>query len=124
MAGGWTVSRCDSWLLALGSCLLAFPSARSLDSLLSGNLSVTNCFSTAGRPPPSVIWMKDGVIIDDSFTTVNDRSLGFVVENELLMKHLSRSDIDSVISCEAINSNLTSRTSATVSLDLSCKFSL
>ena len=78
--------------------------------------------STVGRPPPSVIWMKDGVIIDDSFTTVNDRSLGFVVENELLMKHLSRSDIDSVLSCEAINSNLTSRTSATVSLDLSCKF--
>lgn len=75
----------------------------------------------SGRPLPQVHWVKDGLVIDDTYTTINDHSLGFVIENEILIKNLSRSDLNSVLSCEAINSNLTSRTSASVSLDLSCK---
>lgn len=76
----------------------------------------------SGRPLPQVHWVKDGLVIDDTYTTINDHSLGFVIENEILIKNLSRSDLNSVLSCEAINSNLTSRTSASVSLDLSCKW--
>jgi len=77
----------------------------------------------SGRPLPQVHWVKDGVVIDDTYTTINDRSLGFVIENEIVIKNLSRSDLNSVLSCEAINSNLTSRTTASVRLDFGCEYS-
>lgn len=76
---------------------------------------------TTGRPPPSLYWFKDGILVDESFVTINDLSLGFVVENELLIRKLDRDHLNSKISCEAINNNLTSRSSATITLDINCE---
>lgn len=41
------------------------------------------------------------LVIDDTFVTINERSFGFVVENELLLKNLSRADVNSVLECQA-----------------------
>lgn len=87
------------------------------------------CRAEGGRPPPVVYWFKGGPeeteVFDDSFQVLNEGMKGtsssLVVENSLRLEKISRGDLNSVLTCKAISSNLSSTTTAQVSLDIACE---
>ena len=71
----------------------------------------------SGRPSPSVIWLRDGAVIDDTFQIRSGGS----VKNDLLLRGFSREDLDSQLSCQAFNNNLTAPKVRSVQIDLNRK---
>ena len=95
---------------------------------------------------PSLVWLKNGILIDDSYSirSITDHVPGHssassfnvtspssssssssgsnpVVVNELLLSSLQRSDLFSIFSCRAWNSNLTTSVTSSVTLDMNLK---
>ena len=67
------------------------------------------------------------MIIDDTYSFINNsdthnqHSLSSFTVNELELKNLERSDLNSVLECQAFNNNISSPVSSSVVLDINCK---
>ncbi|RWS31768.1 nephrin-like protein, partial [Leptotrombidium deliense] len=99
------------------------------------------CEAYGGIPSPSLIWLRDGVVIDDSYTLTKINNNGNTTSpslplsssasslsavstlavNDLLLSNLGRSDLFSVLTCQASNTNLSNPVSTSVSLDINLK---
>lgn len=72
----------------------------------------------SGRPTPSVWWYRGSMMVDDVMEAVSDES----VSNTFSMQDLSREHLFMVLTCRAFTHNLTEDVTASVKLDLKCKF--
>ncbi|OTF69009.1 hypothetical protein BLA29_014284, partial [Euroglyphus maynei] len=70
------------------------------------------------KPSPSVNWYQANRLIDSTYT-IGPHGL---VRNELNIRNLNRSDFMSILTCRALNNNVTEPISATVILDMNRKF--
>ena len=75
------------------------------------------CEAEGGNPTPTLVWLKDGSLLDDSWSVTPQG----IIRNELVITRLRRSDLMSHLTCQALNSNLTKPTIATITLDLNCE---
>lgn len=83
-----------------------------------GQAVEVQCLVVGGRPSPAVTWWRDHQIVDDSFAQLSE----FKVENVLRLPSLRRSDLDSILTCQAGNSNSSQPVSTSVKLDLTCEW--
>ena len=78
------------------------------------------CDALGGRPQPVVTWWRDHALMDDTFSTLPG---GYKVENELVISDLKRSDLHSILTCQAANNNISVPVSTSVKLDMNCEYS-
>lgn len=71
-----------------------------------------------GQPTPSVTWWRESVLLDDTYDILNDD----VIRNELLISSLQRHDLMAVFTCQASNNNVSVPSSASVTVDMNCKY--
>ncbi|KAI1278420.1 Neural cell adhesion molecule 1 [Halotydeus destructor] len=92
-----------------------------------GSNLVLKCRAEGGRPPPLLYWFKDGAQIDDTFEVINDGLAGglvrpnLIVENQVVIRNVVRSDLNSVLTCKAFSDN---STQLSVPLDISTSATL
>ena len=79
----------------------------------------SNVLFLAGRPTPRVTWWRDHALLDDVSEMV-DEAAG-VVTNELRLVQLRRSDLHSILTCQASNNNISVPASTSVKLDMHCE---
>ncbi|XP_068081758.1 neural cell adhesion molecule 2 [Anabrus simplex] len=72
------------------------------------------CRVIGGKPEPTVRWLVNGVLVDDEY----EHNAGDVIENRLVWPSVSRTDLNSVFSCQAINTVLTEPRETSLVLDL------
>ena len=75
------------------------------------------CDALGGRPQPVVTWWRDHALMDDSYQMLG----GYKVTNELVIDNLKRSDLHSILTCQAANNNISVPVSTSVKLDMNCK---
>lgn len=75
------------------------------------------CLS-AGQPTPSVTWWRESVLLDDTYDIMSNG----VIRNELLISSLQRHDLMGVFTCQASNNNVSVPSSASVTVDMNCKY--
>lgn len=73
----------------------------------------------SGRPEPSVRWWRNGSLIDSTDRTTSFKN---VRTNELLVRNLQREDQHARYTCMATNNNISQPVSATVSIEIYCKY--
>ena len=84
---------------------------------LGDSVSV-ECVVLGGQPSPAVTWWRDHQIVDDS----SEQTAAGRVSNILTIPALQRSDLHSILTCQARNSNTSAVSIATsVKLDMTCK---
>ncbi|XP_074593781.1 protein turtle-like isoform X2 [Brevipalpus obovatus] len=89
----------------------------SVSSYGEGSSLSVRCNAYGGKPPPAVHWYSDGTLKDDSFTTqITDN--GLITSNEMTISPLNRSNLNKVITCQAINTNLTRPITKSFTLDI------
>lgn len=71
-------------------------------------------FFFIGRPQPEVRWMVNGVLVDDQY----EHNTGDVIENRLLWPSIQRTDLNSIFTCQAINTQLVEPRENSYILDL------
>lgn len=76
------------------------------------------CRVVGGKPEPTVRWLVNGVLVDDEY----EHNAGDVIENRLTWPSVSRQDLKSIFTCQAINTILTEPKEAIVVLDLYRKY--
>lgn len=76
------------------------------------------CRTVGGHPEPRVRWLVNGVLVDDEY----EHNAGDVIENRLTWPAVARRDLDSVFTCQAVNTMLTEPKDAIVTLDLHCEY--
>jgi len=79
---------------------------------------ISTQMSIAGNPPARVIWYRNGELWDSSFRVFPNGT----VSNSVSLSLLRRSDVNTILSCEASNNNITNAASAFVIVDLLRKF--
>ena len=79
-----------------------------------GEAVMIKCLVVGGRPSPEVTWWRDHHLVDDSFSQISE----FKVENLLTLPSLRRSDVDSILTCQAKNNNNSVPVSTSVKLDM------
>ena len=62
-------------------------------------------------------WWRDHALLDST----DSNQASFKTENELSLKDLKRSDLHSILTCQASNNNISVPVSTSVKLDMSCK---
>ena len=82
--------------------------------IASTNVKIDAILYGLGKPLPQLVWWRNGEIIDDTFVTTSENT----VHNDLLIRKLSRHDLNATLTCQASNSNLTQSMSSSVSIDL------
>lgn len=75
-------------------------------------------FSAAGRPTPTVRWLVNGLIVDEQI----EQSTGDLNENRLMWPSVQRSDLNSIFTCQALNTQLVEPRESSYVLDLHRKF--
>lgn len=68
----------------------------------------------SGNPPPSVVWLKNGEVIDPD---CEHKSID-LTENRLTWRSVSRQDLKTDLTCQASNTELMEPREASVKLDL------
>lgn len=71
-----------------------------------------------GRPQPEVRWLINGLPVDDQY----EHNSGDVIENRLLWPAIQRSDLNSIFTCQALNTDLVEPKETSFVLDMHCKF--
>jgi hypothetical protein len=71
----------------------------------------------AGRPSPEVRWLINGLQVDDQ----TEHSSGDVIENRLLWPSVQRSDLNSIFTCQALNTKLVEPKETSFVLDMNRK---
>lgn len=79
-----------------------------------GDEVALKCISTGGNPSPKVSWWRDHALLDDISEEVTK---GEVVNNLRLLR-LTRTDLHSILTCQASNNNLSVPVSTSVKLDM------
>lgn len=74
-------------------------------------------FNNLGNPPPVLRWYKNNQSIDESYSLSSNN---LTVYNDLVLNRLTRSDLNSILTCEA-NNNITKPIKSSVSIDINCK---
>jgi hypothetical protein len=77
-------------------------------------------FRFIGKPLPSVKWFLNLTMIDDNYSVKTNQNIT-IVENELILKRLTRNQLFSSLKCLSSNSNLTQSISQTITIDINCK---
>ncbi|XP_055603399.1 nephrin [Uranotaenia lowii] len=72
------------------------------------------CISSGGIPTPKVTWWKEHALLDDSFMVLPDGT----VKNVLYLEKLTRSDLNSIYTCQASNGHVVPPLSTAVKLDM------
>lgn len=72
----------------------------------------------AGRPQPEVRWLVNGLLVDDQY----EHNSGDVIENRLLWPSVQRTDLNSVFTCQAVNTLLVEPKESSFVMDLHCKY--
>jgi hypothetical protein len=72
----------------------------------------------SGRPPPQVRWLINGMQVDDQ----TEQDSGDVIENRLLWPSVQRSDLNSIFTCQALNTKLVEPKETSFVLDMNCEF--
>ena len=75
------------------------------------------CLVLGGQPSPVVTWWRDHLIVDNSYNKTEE----FKVTNILTIPSLRRSDLHSILTCQARNNNESVPVSTSVKLDMTCK---
>jgi len=70
-----------------------------------------------GRPQPQVRWLVNGLLVDNQ----NEHNSGDVIENRLLWPSVQRNDLNSVFTCQALNTQLDKPKEKSFILDMHCK---
>lgn len=71
-----------------------------------------------GKPRPVTHWYKDSIpIISESYETPGDRS----VRSDITLGPLGRQDLNTKLSCKAINHPRATPLESTVQIDMNCK---
>ena len=78
-----------------------------------------NIWFFSGRPTPRVTWWRDHALLDDVSEDI-DVATGRVT-NELRLRQLRRTDLHSILTCQATNNNISVPASTSVKLDMQCK---
>nr|XP_045595232.1 nephrin-like [Procambarus clarkii] len=73
-----------------------------------------HCRAENGRPPPQVSWWSKATLLDD---LIEDRR-GEVTLNTLTLEALTRADLYRLLTCQAVNSNLSTPTAVTLTIDM------
>lgn len=73
-----------------------------------------------GRPQPEVRWLINGLPVDDEC----EQNSGDVIENRLLWPSIARNDLNSVFTCQALNTILVEPKETSFVLDMNCKYLL
>ncbi|CAO1368871.1 unnamed protein product [Diamesa hyperborea] len=82
-----------------------------------GDDILLTCRVIGGRPQPSVRWLVNGLIVDDQV----EQNTGDVTENRLMWPAVSRNDLNSIFTCQAMNTQLVEPRESTFVLDLHLK---
>lgn len=72
----------------------------------------------SGRPQPQVRWLVNGLLVDNQY----EHNSGDVIENRLLWPSVQRTDLNSVFTCQALNTQLDKPKEKSFLLDMHCKF--
>lgn len=75
-------------------------------------------FFFPGRPTPNVRWLVNGLVVDDEV----EHNSGDVIENRLLWPAVSRADLNSIFTCQAMNTMLVEPKESSYVLDLHCEY--
>lgn len=70
--------------------------------------------SISGRPTPIVRWLVNGLIVDEQI----EQTTGDLTENRLMWPSVQRSDLNSIFTCQAINTPLVEPRESSFVLDL------
>ncbi|XP_050707227.1 nephrin-like [Eriocheir sinensis] len=88
-----------------------------LGPLLEGGALEITCSVAGGDPPPFVVWRRDGEVLD---ATSESRSPALTI-NRLSILRLTRDYHNARLTCLASNNNLTSPTSASVTVKMNLR---
>jgi len=72
------------------------------------------CQAVGGDPTPSVVWKRNGTIVDSDFIELSNST----VRNVMTVASLSREDLHSEYTCSVSNNNISSPITNTVHLDM------
>ena len=75
------------------------------------------CFS--GRPEPKLRWWRGEMLLDSKDEAGEFPSLR---RNTLIVRELSRADLQAVFTCQASNNNISQPVSASVAIEIHCEF--
>ncbi|XP_026480006.1 hemicentin-1-like [Ctenocephalides felis] len=67
-----------------------------------GDDVMLTCRVVGGRPPPTVSWLVNGLLVDGQA----EQTSGDVIENRLMWPTLARADLGALVTCQAINTQL------------------
>ncbi|CRL01064.1 CLUMA_CG014257, isoform A [Clunio marinus] len=82
-----------------------------------GDDVLLTCRVVGGRPTPMVRWLVNGLIVDEQV----EQSTGDLNENRLMWPSVQRSDLNSIFTCQAINTQLVEPRESSFVLDLHLK---
>ncbi|XP_055600251.1 nephrin-like [Uranotaenia lowii] len=88
-----------------------------LGPLEEGDDVVVTCRVSGGRPQPEVRWLINGVIVDDTY----EQNSGDIIENRLLWPTIQRSDLNSIFTCQTMNTRLVEAKETSYVLDMHLK---
>lgn len=71
-----------------------------------------------GRPAPQVKWLVNGLLVDNQY----EHNSGDVIENRLLWPSVQRTDLNSIFTCQAANTDLDKPKEKSFKLDMHCEF--
>ncbi|XP_022661283.1 uncharacterized protein LOC111250378 isoform X2 [Varroa destructor] len=79
------------------------------------------CRADIGKPRPTLKWLQEGSVIDDSFSFDHVEERNNIVRNSLEIPKLTRAHLLAVLSCQAANNNITAPSQTSVTLDINLK---
>ncbi|XP_055644329.1 neural cell adhesion molecule 1-like [Toxorhynchites rutilus septentrionalis] len=79
-----------------------------------GDDIVLTCRVVGGRPQPAVKWLINSILVDEQY----EHNSGDVIENRLLWPAIQRSDLNSIFTCQATNTQLAEPKESSYVLDL------
>ncbi|XP_061393322.1 nephrin-like [Musca vetustissima] len=82
-----------------------------------GDDIVITCRVVGGRPQPQVRWLVNGLLVDNQY----EHYSGDVIENRLLWPSVQRTDLNSVFTCQALNTQLDKPKEKSFILDMHLK---